>query len=133
LKNRLEEKELKDLTLPSRPTAEKEDLYIMNRFCVDIDKPGEYDRRKMLCTDDVSMGIWGCFPMWNERHYIACMVSPTPGGGGGGVPLPGFAETDELLFRLPRVPLQVTDSSKQSDSIQFTLSSVGQANLTTRQ
>jgi hypothetical protein len=130
LKNRLEEKELNDLTSRPAPQAENDDLYIMNRFCVDVDKPGEYDRRKMLCTDDVSMGIWGCFPMWNERHYIACMVSPT--GGGGGV-LPGFAETDELLFRLPRVPLQVTDSSKQSDSIQFTLSSVGQANLTSRQ
>lgn len=132
MKNRLEEKELNDLTSrPVAPAAENDDLYIMNRFCVDVDKPGEYDRRKMLCTDDVSMGIWGCFPMWNERHYIACFSSSSAKGGGG--VLPAFAETDELLFRLPRVPLQVTDSSKQSDSIQFTLSSVGQANLTSRQ
>ena len=132
LKTRLEEQELHDLTSAANQTDER--VYTMNRFCVVIDKPGEYDRRKMLCTDDVSIGIWGCFPMWNKRHYIACLVSPAAsGGGGGGGSLPGFAETDELLFRLPRVPLQVTDSSKLSDSIKFTLSSAGQADLTTRQ
>lgn len=92
--------------------------YIMNRFCVDIDKPGEYDRRKMLCVDDVNINLWGCFPMWNERHYVACRVNSE------GRQFDGFAETDDLLFRLPRVPLQVKDASYASSSIQFTLSSV---------
>lgn len=88
---------------------------ICNRFCVDVDKVGEYDSRKMLTEGH----IWGNFPMWNKRHYIACRVMPSN--------LPGFVETNDLLFRLPRVPYQV--SLNANASIHSTPSSAEQAAL----
>jgi hypothetical protein len=103
-RNRMEERKQKDLTVPGAstpPPAGGIPALIFNRFMVDIDKPGEYDRRKMLCSDDVTaMGVWGPFPAWNKRNYVACMVRFPEKS------LRGFEETDNLLFRLPRVPLQ---------------------------
>ena len=101
------------------------EVIIFNRFMVDIDKPGEYDRRKMLCSDDAAaLGIWGPFPMWSKRHYIACKVRhdspPSSSGGGVGVEYRGFKETDALLFRLPRIPFTQstpTSAEQRAESI----------------
>ena len=91
---------------------------ILNRFCVDVDKIGEYDSRKMLTEGH----LWGNFPMWNKRHYVPCRVMPSN--------LSGFAETNDLLFRLPRVPYQV--SLNANASIPCTLSSAIPAALPLR-
>ncbi len=89
-KNKSDERERKDMTADCEPNI----VTILNRFMVDIDKPGEYDRRKMLVSDDVALGIWGPFPLWNERYYVPVRI--------GGTNLWGFEETEDLLFRLPR-------------------------------
>jgi hypothetical protein len=90
-KNKSDERERKDMTIaPETPNM----VAILNRFMVDIDKPGEYDRRKMLVSDDVALGIWGPFPLWNKRHYVPVRISDTN--------LWGFEEMEDLLFRLPR-------------------------------
>lgn len=74
---------------------------------VDIDKPGEYDRTKMLASDKISMGIWGPFPLFNECNYV-CSVKNG---------LRCFDETDNLLFRLTRVSLPRIESLNQKDSV----------------
>lgn len=124
-KNRLAERGKKDFTSPPEGGGGVS-VVIMNRFMVDVDKPGEYDLRKMLCSDDVSLGIWGPFPMWNRRNYIPCTV--------GQKGLRGFEESDNLLFRLPRVPLQMIEfSTAESVSIQSAPTFAAPANMTSRQ
>ena len=63
------------------------DVVVFNAFMVDIDKPGEYDRHCLLTGDDVGMGIWGPFPLWNERNYV-----PWRDPQGGPQALRGFQE-----------------------------------------
>lgn len=74
-----------------------EEIAVLNRFMVDIDKPGEYSRHCLLSGDDVAMGIWGPFPLWNERHY-------RPWKDPAGTGLRGFQELDDMLFRLSLEP-----------------------------
>jgi hypothetical protein len=99
---------------------------ILNAFMVDVGKLGEYDVRKMLVSAGVSLGIWGPFPLWNARNYIPVRVSTS------GTQLWGFEESEDLLFRLPRVPLQVIECSSQSDSIPSNPTPVAQAGLKSR-
>lgn len=98
-KNNLDKQRTKDMTVT--PTDKPQMVAIRNRFMVDIDTVGAYDRHKMLVSDDVGLGIVGPFPLWNERHYI-----PVKGG---------FAESEELLFRLPRELL--TSSTQPTPTI----------------
>lgn len=72
---------------------------VLNKFMVDIDKPGEYSRNCLLAGDDIAMGIWGPFPLWNERHYI-------PWKDPFGTGLRGFQELEDMLFRLSLDPSQ---------------------------
>lgn len=74
-----------------------EAVCVLNRFMVDIDKPGEYSRHCLLAGDAVAMGIWGPFPLWNERHYV---LWKDPKGTG----LRGFQELEDMLFRLTLDP-----------------------------
>lgn len=98
-KNNLDKQRTKDMTVT--PTDKPQMVAIRNRFMVDIDTVGAYDRHKMLVSDDVGLGILGPFPLWNERHYI-----PVKGG---------FEESEELLFRLPRELL--TNSTQPTPTI----------------
>lgn len=94
-KNKSDERERKDMTHQQQQQQQEGNIVtILNRFMVDIDKAGEYDRRKMLVSDDVALGIWGPFPLWNERYYVPVRIA--------GTNLWGFEETEDLLFRLPR-------------------------------
>jgi hypothetical protein len=70
---------------------------VLNRFMVDIDKPGEYGSHCLLAGDAVAMGIWGPFPLWNERHYV---LWKDPKGTG----LRGFQELEDMRFRLTLDP-----------------------------
>lgn len=64
-------------------------IYILNRFMVYIDQPGEYRREVMLAGDKINAGIWGPFPLFNEGNYIAKANGR-------------IEESDNLLFRLAR-------------------------------
>jgi hypothetical protein len=77
-------------------------LIVFNKFMVQADQVGEYHRNATLCSADVSFGIWGFFPRWNERNYQAGTLS---------CGLPAFEENVEMLFR------EAPESSGQSDSI----------------
>lgn len=124
-KNKSAERARKDMTV-SLPTSNgKTMVVLMNRFMVDIDKPGEYSRRVMLCSDDVAMGTWGPFPLWNKSNYIPVKIT--------NLGLLGFEESPNLLFRPPRVPSQVIGSSNVSNSIQSNPTIVGRASSTSRQ
>lgn len=112
----------KDMTVAAAEVEATKKPRILNKFMVDVGKVGEYDVRKM----NVSLWIWGPFPLWNVRNYIPLRVTS------GGTALWGFEESDDLLFRLPRVPLQAIESSSPSDSIPSTLTPVAQAGLKSR-
>lgn len=64
-------------------------IYILNRFMVYIDQPGEYRREVMLAGDKINAGIWGPFPLFNEGNYIVKANGK-------------IEESDNLLFRLAR-------------------------------
>lgn len=81
------------------PTAD-DMLVIFNHFMVMIDQPGEYSRHATLCSADVSIGIWGPFPRWNERNYRAGRLS---------CGLLGFEESEEMLFREARKPSSLSE------------------------
>lgn len=93
---------------PTPPSA-NDMLVIFNRFMVMIDQIGEYRLSATLCSEDVSLGIWGPFPRWNERHYRAARLS---------CGLYAFEESEEMLFRLAREPssLSATVAAKATDS-----------------
>lgn len=117
-KNHLNERERKDLTVVP-PQQQPQQLRIFNRFMVDIDQPGQYDRRKMLVSDEIGLGVWGPFPLWNERHYVTARIVPSG--------LRGFEESEALLFRLPRIPLQTIESCSENSSTRSTPTHVSQA------
>lgn len=100
-RDKADEREQKDMTDETNPN-----VVIINKFMVDIDLPGEYDRTKMLSSDKVSMGIWGPLPIFNESNYV-----PTTVAG-----LRGFEETNKLLFRPTRALLPRIESQNQSAS-----------------
>jgi hypothetical protein len=96
-------------------------VVIFNRFMVDIDKVGEYDRRKMLVSSDVTLlGIWGPFPQWSPQNYLPVRIANSNN-------LCGFQESDELLFRLPRVPSQAIECAPANGFTQSTPMSVVRA------
>ncbi len=112
--------------LAKDPSDADDDIVILNRFMVDIDKEGEYDRRAMLASDDVGLGIWGPFPLWNERNYIPVVIASQGN-------LRGFQESDALLFRLPRAALLRIGSESVKGSTLSTPMSVAPADSTIRQ
>jgi hypothetical protein len=67
----------------------------------------------MLASDDVALGIWGPFPLWNERNYLPVVISSHGN-------LRGFQESDALLFRLPRAASLRTGSESAKDSTRST-------------
>ena len=99
----------RDLTAPegsaaAAAVADAQQPRMINRFMVDVDKPGEYSRRMMIGSGkNYTMGIWGPFPLWNEKNYIAVKLADSG--------LYGFEETDNLLFRPAREPSQVTENA----------------------
>lgn len=100
-RDKADEREQKDMTDETNPN-----VVIINKFMVDIDLPGEYDRTKMLASDKVSMGIWGPVPIFNETNYVTTTVAG----------LRGFEETSKLLFRPTRALLPRIESLNQSAS-----------------
>ena len=111
-KNKAEERDAKDLT--SSTTTDM--IAILNRFVVTVGSEGDYDLRRMLVSDNVAMGVLGPFPMWSERHYVCSTDTVTN--------LRGFSETDTLVFRLPREPSELIESSRTKDSTRSTPTSV---------
>lgn len=79
-------------------------VVIINRFMVIIDQPGEYDRNKMLMSEKVRAGLWGPVPLYNRNNYIVHHKEQR------------IEESANLLFRLTRAPLPLTDASKQKAS-----------------
>lgn len=115
---KLREEEQKDLTQIYEPAASIEDdkVVIINRFMVVIDQLGEYDHTKMLSGDQVNLGIWGPFPLFNRQNYV--YTDNYPHGQVSG--LRGFLESDNLLFRPARVLSHRMSSSQRTFSIQST-------------
>lgn len=89
----------------NRPSARSADdmLIVFNKFMVLADQVGEYHRNATLCSADVSIGIWGFFPRWNERNYRAGKLS---------CGLPGFEENEEMVFREARKSSQGAPSMR---------------------
>lgn len=99
-KNHLEERAALEAARQNAPSSvgknsEDDGMTVLNAFMVDIDKEGEYDRHCLLAGDDVGMGIYGPFPLFNERNYVP-WVDPM---GPAGARLRGFAELERMLFR----------------------------------
>ena len=92
---------------PDMSDAPDDTVVIINRFMVMVDQIGEYDRTKMLVSDKVGLGIWGPFPLFNEKNYVAVERK-------AGVPA-HFDETPNLLFRLtPAVSPRIANSSQST-------------------
>jgi len=83
-----------------------DNVVLINRFMVMVDQIGEYDRNKMLVSDKVGLGIWGPFPLFNEKDYMAVARKP-------GMPA-HFVESSNLLFRLSPASSLPIESSSQS-------------------
>jgi hypothetical protein len=96
---------------------------IHNKFMVDIDKPGEYNRRILLVSDRVDFGIWGPFPMWNKNNYVPCKKFGS---------LMGFEESPNLLFQQARISSQPAESSVPNKSSQSNPTSGGQKLINSR-
>lgn len=117
LQNRTHHRDLTSSTA-NDPQQEPEVTHIANRFMVSIDVNGEYRHEVMLAANDVSsLGIWGPFPEWNKRNYIACRVKD----------LRAFEEHDRMVFRLPRVSSHQITQEKTSNSFRFDPTSAAQA------
>jgi hypothetical protein len=91
---------------PDMADAPEDTVVIINRFMVMVDQIGEYDRTKMLVSDKVGLGIWGPFPLFNEKNYVA--VERVAGVAAH------FDETTNLLFRLTPAVSPRTANSSQS-------------------
>jgi hypothetical protein len=111
-----QEQERKDLT--SLDTLYDDNVVIINRFMVMVDRLGEYDRTKMLSGDQVKLGIWGPFPLFNRQNYV--YTANYPHGPDGPTGLRGFVESDNLLFRLARASSDRTECSQKTLSTQST-------------
>jgi hypothetical protein len=85
-------------------SAGGEKVVIINRFMVIVDQPGEYDRNKILMSEKVRAGLWGPVPLYNRNNYIVHHKEQR------------IEESANLLFRLTRAPLPLTDASKQKAS-----------------
>lgn len=127
-KNKADQRKRTDMTNveQANPTL----ITIFNRFMVDIDKPGEYDRRAMLASDDVALGVWGPFPLWNDNNYVPVkVVAPDTGAI-----VWGFEERDQLVFRLSGIPSHpIGRSAAQSVSIRSDPTSATRADLSSLQ
>lgn len=109
-RNKLHEREVKDHTSNCQDTRTTM-VTILNRFIVTFGTEGEYDIRRLIASDSISLGILGPFPMWSPRHYRP--VVDTSG-------LPGFAENDVMVFRLSQEPSQLIESNNPNDSTRST-------------
>lgn len=107
----------------------RDTIYIVNKFMVIVGRPGEYAEDKMLTDDTGKAGLWGHVPIYNENNYV---LGPLDNG------LRTIKETDNLLFRLTRAPLQQTESvvsaaaAEGRVSIRSSRTNVGSLSTTTR-
>jgi hypothetical protein len=53
----------------------------------------------------VGLGIWGPFPLWQERNYVPWV---DPAGTG----LRGFQEVDDMLFQQAPAPSRAIESTQ---------------------
>jgi len=95
-KNNERRRQRKDLTVTADAEPDPAMLYIFNRFVVMFDVEGEYARNALLTYDDVSYGISGAFPRWNEENYLPREFS------GGVRRLRGFEEHPRMGFQQAR-------------------------------
>jgi hypothetical protein len=94
------------LLVPQRASATPPDLVmVLNKFMVHFDKPGEYSRFALLAGDEVGLGVWGPFPLWQERNYVPWV---DPAGTG----LRGFQELEDMLFQQAPAPSRATESTQ---------------------
>ena len=112
-KNRREERlmmqRMKDATSKDPVAAAPPDMVmVLNKYMVHFDKPGEYSRYALLAGDEVGLGVYGSFPLWQERNYLP-WVDPVGSG------LRGFQEAEDMLFR------QAPEPSRAIESIPATL------------
>ncbi len=118
-KSHYDEKRKKDLTDPALPSQRKR---ILNKFQVDANVPYGYDSRCMITGDIVSMGIWGFFPEWSEKNYVQVQVRNAQTDQ----LLRGFAEREQMLFRLPRIPSHQNESESAIPSTRSALTGSAQ-------
>lgn len=95
-KNRADIHKLQDLTQPQlQPPQPPPQVMLFNRFMVDIDKVGEYDRNAML-PGEIGLGIYGPFPQWNKNNYFVVTLKPSG--------LRGFQEHARMFFQAAPAP-----------------------------
>lgn len=87
------------------PPVPDDIIMVLNKFMVHFDKPGEYSRDALLAGDEVGLGIWGPFPLWQERNYVPWV---DPAGTG----LRGFQEVDDMLFQQAPAPSRAIESTQ---------------------
>lgn len=92
-------------TTTELPPVPEDIVMVLNKFMVHFDKPGEYSRDALLGGDEVGLGIWGPFPLWQERNYIPWV---DPAGTG----LRGFQEVDDMLFQQAPAPSRAIESTQ---------------------
>jgi hypothetical protein len=121
-RHKLEDREREDHTQArsKRTTL----ITILNRFIVTFGTEGEYDVKRLIASDSISLGILGPFPLWSPRHYRTTMDHTG---------LPGFVEKDILVFRLSQEPSQLIESDTPNDSTRSTPTSVRRGAMTSRQ
>lgn len=98
-------------------------VLILNKFMVITDQVGEYNRNAMIPGDQTLLGLFGAVPAFNRDNYIYTDRFPIQTKNGR--PVPGFLESDALLFRLARVPSDQIESSQRIGSIRSTLTKSG--------
>lgn len=88
--------------------APKDDMVmVLNKFMVHFDKPGEYSRYALLAGDEVGLGVYGSFPLWQERNYVPWL---DPAGTG----LRGFQELEDMLFQQAPAPSRAIESTQET-------------------
>ena len=83
----------RDLTAAAMQPVDETRVRIINRWRVIVDVEGEYRRNACIPFESVDAGLCGGFVRWHPDNYTYTMRHGT---------LPGFAESDRLVFRLAR-------------------------------
>lgn len=119
-RNKLDERERPDHTTP-KEAPRTTMVTILNRFMVTFGTEGEYDVRRLIASDSISLGILGPFPLWSKRHYQPLLSQQ------------GFAENEVMVFRLSQEPSQLIESGNQSGSIRSTPTTAKRGVINSRQ
>lgn len=97
------------------PSVPNDIVMVLNKFMVNFDVPGEYSRDALLGGDEVGLGVYGPFPLWQERNYMPWV---DPAGTG----LRGFQEVDDMLFQQAPAPSRANESTQVTQVDAFTQS-----------